>query len=291
MKPKDALVVLYYNKSRLTKSCVTSILQAGYPAEQVFCFDNGSKPEVFAELQKAFPRVQHYRTEQNRGFSGGFNKALEPVFADGVSSVLFCTNDTVVYPSALENCRQTARQTGAGIIAPCITYLSRPAEIDSSGGYFDPTGCTLHHYRKRDLPVLLEPGKDYIPGTALWIHRDAFKALGGTDESYFTYWEDVDLSFRAHRENIPQARCYEAKIAHGVGQTCHKKPLYTTFYFQRNRVRFCKRYLSGADLERGLGIIREELLRAGDRWQEKGDRKRLNYLEQILAEIDDEAAG
>ncbi|HLP62514.1 MAG TPA: glycosyltransferase, partial [Candidatus Deferrimicrobium sp.] len=92
--PKNAIVVLHYNKIRLTTDCVRSILAAGYPPGQIFCFDNGSKPEIFAELKQTFPQCSHHRCEQNYGYSGGFNRALDWVFNLGTSSVLFCTNDT-----------------------------------------------------------------------------------------------------------------------------------------------------------------------------------------------------
>jgi GT2 family glycosyltransferase len=283
---KDAVIVLYFNKIRLTVRCVQSILDAGYSPGQVYCFDNGSKPENSAGLREIFPGVQHAGVEKNHGFSGGFNRALSWVFlSSSISSALFCTNDTVAHGHELEECMQTSQTTGAGMVAPCITYLSHPGSIDSIGAYVDFENCTIHHYHDRDLPLILEPGKEYIPGTALWIHRDAFKDLGGADESYHTYWEDVDLSFRAHQKNIPLARCYKAVIGHGVGQTCHKKPLYTTFYFQRNRIRFYKRFLSGEMLANGLRRIQRELLESGARWREKGDKKRIDYLQQLLDEL------
>lgn len=93
------------------------------------------------------------------------------------------------------------------------------------------------------------------------------------------------MSFRAHKKNIPLARCYTADIGHGVGQTCHKKPLYTTFYFQRNRIRFCKRFLDGDALDKALQLIHKELKESGTRWQEKEDKRRLDYLGQLLEEI------
>lgn len=285
----NALVVLHYNKIRLTKNCVTSILEAGYPAKQVYCFDNGSKQDVFDQLKQLFPQCRHRRIETNAGYSGGFNRALEWVFGSGISSALFCTNDTKVYPGALEACVGKAKETGSGMVAPCVIYLSSETKdeeaIDSIGGWFDAETCTLNHYQNRDLPDLLNPNKDYIPGTALWIHKDVFQELGGTDESFHMYWEDVDMCFRAHRKKLPLARCYEAKIGHGVGQTVRKKPLYTTFYFHRNRVRFCKRYLTGDRLEKALKLLETEFHKLGDGWQEKGDRKRLNYLEQLMNEL------
>jgi GT2 family glycosyltransferase len=285
----NAIVVLHYNKIRLTKRCVESILQAGYPAQQIYCFDNGSKPEIFEEIKQVFPLCHHRRIEKNSGYSGGFNRALDWVFSSGTPSVLFCTNDTKVYPGALEACMETARKTGAGMVAPCVIYLSSETKdeesIDSIGGWFDIKTCSLNHYHDPGLPDILDPKKDYIPGTALWIHNDFFKEVGGTDERFHMYWEDVDMCFRAHQKKLPLARCYKAKISHGVGQTVRKKPLYTTYYFHRNRIRFCRRYLTGDKLHRALELLESEFHKLGEEWQKRGDQKRLHYLDQLMAEL------
>jgi GT2 family glycosyltransferase len=278
-------VVLYFNKIRLTRRCIQSIIEAGYQEEQIFCFDNGSQEESHLEIKKEFPNLRHLRIESNCGYSGGFNRSLEWVFDSGFSSALFLTNDTLITSNALEACLKTADETGAGMIAPCIYYLSYPEKIDSIGGFFNFEHFTLGHYHEGDMPILLDVNTDYIPGTALWIDHNSFSKLKGADETFHTYWEDVDLCFRAHQNHITLARSYASRILHGVGQTCHKKPLYTTFFFQRNRIRFCKRFLKGDLLESALEKIEKDLQALGKVWKNKGDQKRLNYLEQLLKEL------
>lgn len=280
-----AVTVLYYNKTRLTRTCVDSILDAGYPADLVYCFDNGSKAEVFEEIRDLYPGCNHLRAEDNRGFSGGFNRALDWVFRSGPNSTLFLTNDTIMTPGALEACEKTASETGAGLVAPLVTYQSNHDNIDSIGAFFDFEKGLLRHYHEKGLPLLLEPGKDYIPGTAIWVNKKTFEQLEGTDESYHMYWEDVDMCFRAHKEKILQARCYDAVIRHGGGQTTRKKPLYTTFYFQRNRIRFCKTYLEGKKQREVLNLIRAELEQSAATWQENNDNRRLDYYERLMEEL------
>ena len=195
------------------------------------------------------------------------------------------TNDTVITAGAVEALMRTGSDTGAGMVAPRISFLSDGAKIDSIGGFFDDEAFSLGHHIKLELPVLLDPKRDYIPGTAVWVRRDCFDALEGTDESFHMFWEDVDLCFRAHRAGIPLARCYEAQILHGAGQTTRKKPLYTTFYFHRNRIRFCARYLEGENLKRALAHIEDELNRQAAFRRQQGDAARLNYFEQLFAEL------
>ncbi len=285
MKEATAIIVLYYNKVRLTIQCIQSILAARYPPGQVFCFDNGSSPDVAAQVRQFFPTCNHLGIPNNLGFSGGFNRSLAHVFSSTFTSAMFCTNDTHIQSHTVETCAATAAQTRAGIVAPLITHLSNPDKIDAIGAWFDKETGLLHHYQEQNLPILLAPDKDYIPGTALWITKAAFTTLGGTDESFHMYWEDVDLCFRAHQHHIPLARAYEAHIAHGGGQTCRKKPLYTTFYFQRNRIRFCQRYLEGENKIKVLEIIQQELLQSSILWQQNNDQRRLNYFHQLMQEL------
>lgn len=270
----------------MTLRCVRSILNAGYSPDRVFCFDNGSTPGNGKAVREAFPRVHHDRISQNRGFSGGFNAALNWVFSTGVRSVLFLTNDTEMLPGAVEACRNSADRTEAELVAPCVMYRNRPGKIDSIGAFFHPERCSLVHYREQDLPDELTGETDYIPGTALWIARDAFERLGGADESFHTYWEDVHLCFRARRLNIGMARAYSSRILHGVGQTCHKKALYTTYYFQRNRIRFCRSTLPEHRWKQARSVIESDLEGLRERFEQRNDVNRLQLLDRLKNEFD-----
>ena len=277
---RSPIVVLSYNKPNLTTRCLTSIIDAGYDTGEAYLIDNGSAPGILEEHLKQFSGLKSFRCENNLGFAGGFNFGLKSVFGSGHSSALFLTNDTEITAEAVEHCMACAKQHRVGIVAPCITYRKHPDKIDSIGGSFNRETATLSHYKEVDLPPLLGES-DYVPGTALWISADAFQRLGGTDERYHTYWEDVDLSFRAHRAGIALARCYEARVRHGVGQTCHKKPIYTLYYFQRNRIRFCQTHLTSEAWTHASRQIEAELLELERRAEAKSDTKRLHYLAEL----------
>jgi len=281
------VVILHFNKLRLTFRCIESVLSAGYSPKTVYCFDNGSQTEFFHALTKQFPDIHQERIEKNRGYSGGFNAALRWVFSTGKEAALFLTNDTVLYPKAVELCSETAAKTDSGLVAPCVTYLKQPDLIDSSGAYFDINQCNLNHYREYGLQTQMTGQTDYIPGTAIWISSSAFEKLNGVDESYHTYWEDVDMCFRARKEGIKMARCYNARVGHGVGQTCHKKPIYTAYYYHRNRIRFCRKQLSSKEWNRAKIHIRNDLDSLAAKWRTNRDEKRLEYyfkLIHVLAE-------
>jgi len=276
----SAVIILYFNKINMTSECINSVIDAGIPMSQIFAFSNGSDKIFHKELKNRFPSIGHNHIEINSGFSGGFNNSLKWIFSLGFTSALFLTNDTIMGKNALDECIITSSETGSGFIAPAIHSFRKPEKIDSCSGYFDRERLTLSHYHSTDLPLYLNPD-DYIPGTALFISADVFKNTGGMDESFHTYWDDVDLSFRAHKSDIKQARCFKADIYHKVGQTCHKKPLYTTFYFQRNKILFCKKHLHGEKLNIALRKISIEIDILFDKANSDNNTQKQKYIEEI----------
>ncbi|MBN1552918.1 glycosyltransferase family 2 protein [bacterium] len=279
------IAVLFFNKLNLTMRCIQSLCDAGYSKERLYVFDNGSTSDMTEILKERFTQINTNRSIANTGFSGGFNHVLRWIFNLGFSSAFFLTNDTMALPGLIEECRTSAVRTGAGIIAPCITVMNQPEKIDSIGAYVDRTTIAPQHYRSYNLGDFLDGPDDYIPGTALWIDRNSFYALNGADETYHTYWEDIDMCFRARKLGIRMARCYSARLLHGIGQTCHKKPLYTTYFFQRNRIRFCRQHLNASEWLHAKRIILEDLAQMKTRFQSKGDRTRLGYLEKLYAAV------
>ncbi|MGB3974857.1 MAG: glycosyltransferase family 2 protein [bacterium] len=277
-----AIAVLHYNKIRLTCACLDSLLFNNVSPERIYCLDNGSKPSVYRQLTESYPGMHHVRLESNRGFSGGFNSILSHVFSKGHRTCLFLTNDTIFHAEADRQLADILEVHSAGLAAPCIRYLSQPNSIDSLGAFFDARTVSLNHYHQIDLPPLLQPEKDYIPGTALAITSQAFKILNGTDERFHTYWEDVDLCFRAAGIGIRMARCPKARIDHGVGRTCHKKPFYTTWLFQRNRLLFCRRHLQGDDLHHAEMVIRSDWRKMHEKSLERVDSTRLAYMMKLF---------
>ncbi len=281
MTAENCIGVLSFNKQRLTEQCLESILSSGYDPGTIYLYHNGSNAETRDNLTNKFPKINHHGSQTNTGYSGGFNSIMKWIFGSGARSVLFLTNDTTIDKSTLTECLGAGDATGSGFVAPEIHYMKYPEKIDSCGGFFDRTRFTLSHYHELSLPVILETGKDYIPGTALWMRIDVFNKSGGMDERYHTYWEDADLSFRCHSSGINMARGFGAKVYHGIGQTCHKKSLYTTYYFQRNRILFCRKFLKSSDLKNALDRIYTEIGIMEHKASLKNDIKKLEYIEKL----------
>lgn len=225
MNQNLTFVILSFNHPELTARCVRQTLQH-VPAEQLLLFHNGSQEKFVNELQKQFPHIQHTLTKNNKGFSGGANQALSLAFEKS-PWVFFLTNDT-------ELLKWTEKvDLEPGFYAPLI-WDRKQKNWDSCGGAFDPWQARLRHLRGPQ-DHLKNREHFYIPGTAFLLHKSIFEKLEGFDESYGTFWEDVDFSLRAQDLSLKMGKTDGFQVLHRGGKTCHKSSHYTLYLYQRNR--------------------------------------------------------
>jgi GT2 family glycosyltransferase len=232
--------ILSFNHPVHTSRAVQSV-QKLVPDSQILLLHNGSRQEVETTLRNEFSSIHHITLKDNRGFTGGANHLLSE--ASQLSKwVMFITNDCELLSVS------NGLPTKPGIYAPLI-YRRSTSKIDSIGATFTPLTGRLRHLRKRPSLTDRVSRRFYIPGTAFLIDRDTwFELCDGDqklfDESLHTYWEDVDLSMRAHKRNIHMEPWPQIQLLHKIGKTCHKDPFYTRYLFQRNRRIVSRRYVS-----------------------------------------------
>ena len=235
-------VILSYNKPQLTRACIKALLtQRQVNSSFITLVHNGSTPEVVTELQKEWPALDHLELPQNKGFSGGANQGLQRAFQRS-KWVFFHTNDTetLSLPESLPN--QEA------LYAPLI-FKRKTQQIDSLGAWMNLKDLRPQHCRSHGEFELIRDSNPptlsfvYVPGTAFLVHQQLWQAFGPFDESYHTYWEDIDLSYRIFQKQADKLRTIPNwRLRHGIGKTCHKKAFYTQNLFPQNRFRFAQKY-------------------------------------------------
>jgi GT2 family glycosyltransferase len=243
----SAHVILSFNKPNLTSKCLKALIPfAQDRSEPIFLVHNGSRPEVVTKLGEDFPEIHHLILSENKGFSGGANFGLRAAFQTH-SWLFFHTNDTqtIQLPNHLP-------EAPTLLAAPLIMRRGQD-KIDSAGAFLDLKTLTPFHFRETEsFSQLLKVSPSqhvtqvpYVPGTAFLIHRDILNQTYGFDESYHTYWEDIDLSYQLWLKNPHYlSSIFDWKLKHGVGKTCHKDPYYTRTLFSRNRELFRVKHLA-----------------------------------------------
>ncbi|MFN3697471.1 MAG: glycosyltransferase family 2 protein [Pseudobdellovibrio sp.] len=229
MNESYAIAILSYNHPEITARCVNSVLQL-HSSKDIFLVHNGSENKFVNQLVQMFPNIHHIKQNINNGYSGGVNFTLKHVF-QYYEQVLFLTNDI-----ELETINPNPHYDFAAI----KIFKRNTTSIDSLMGELDPRLGRLNHLKT--LKDIKNQNYLYIPGTAFWINKQTFKTVGLFDESFHTYWEDVDYSFRARLHNIKLSLDEQTTCKHKIGKTCHKNRFYTYELYQRNRGLFMKKH-------------------------------------------------
>lgn len=240
--PAIPVITVTYSPGKHLAPFIESVRNASSNPTMVVLADNGSKdgvPEAAADAKSVF----FLPTGGNIGYGAGMNVGvafLRPMREQGIinQDYFLIANPDVVFDSgsidALIACAD--RWKDAGSVGPYIRQ-------DDGSAY--PSARTVPNLRNGIGHALLgtiwpnnpfsrayrdaermdqERLAGWLSGSCLLLRWDAFERVGGFDERYFMYMEDVDLGDRLSRAGYDNVFCPEAQITHVVGHAAGKRP-------------------------------------------------------------------
>ncbi|MBC8163222.1 MAG: glycosyltransferase family 2 protein [Roseiflexaceae bacterium] len=246
--PCVVIATLNWNRPDDTLACLASAAAQDYPNIRLLVVDNASSDDSVAQIASAFPHATLVQNSHNAGFAGGCNLALRHALALGAEYVFLVNNDTFFAPDML---RQLVahRSPEIGVLVPAIFRADAPEQAWSIGGMRHP--LTLE--KTGDIPAALGPAlaagyaeREYVVGCALLFSRIVLLAVGGFDERFFMYYEDMDLSLRVRAAGfrimlVPQARMWH-KVATSSGGSDSPNERY---WMARSSVLFFRKHVRG----------------------------------------------
>jgi GT2 family glycosyltransferase len=242
-------LVLHYQRPLGALACVRSLLRSTHPSCEIAVVDNGSAPGAIAELEAGLTGhvgVTLVRVSPNRGYTGGVNAAFAHALTTRAEFVWLLADDTRVDAGAMGALVQALRaEPAAGIAAALTLYANIAERIWFAGGIVGSDALGRARHRGQDEPDRgqFEAGPvDFANGSSLFARRTVIERVGGLDESYFTYWEDVDWCARAAHAGwstwfVPGARVWH-DVTPDTGSRLDRVRVYDT----RNRLRWHARH-------------------------------------------------
>jgi GT2 family glycosyltransferase len=214
--PAVTVVVPNWNGRRWLPGCLQAIADQHLPPAQVIVVDNGSRDGSLEYVRAEHPSVRVLALGANTGFAHAVNEGLR---AAGSELVALVNTDVLLAPDWL------ARMTGALLAHPSaasaackILSLEDPTRVYDAGDVLRRDGvCEQRGRFGRDDGRWDEPGEVFgaCAGAALY-RRAPVLELGGFDERYFAYLEDVDLALRLR---LAGWSCrYEPAVARHAGE-------------------------------------------------------------------------
>ncbi len=248
-QPKVVIILLNWNGSTDTLSCLESLEKVDYPNFETLVIDNGSTDTSVEVLRRAYPSVRLLETGQNLGFVGGNNVGLEWARGIGADYALLLNNDTEVDPDFLRLLVHAAESSPkVGITGPSIYFFDEPDTFWSAGGRIDwKQGITSMvginqvergQYGKDPRAV------DFVTGCALLIKMSVVEQVGMLDPRFFLYYEETEWCVRVQQAGYRILHVPCAKIWHKISPVAREASPMVHYYMTRNRLLFLK--LSGA---------------------------------------------
>jgi GT2 family glycosyltransferase len=189
------VIVLNWNGEEYLAECLASLRRQRYAGSyQVVVVDNGSEDGSVRLVQRDFPEVQLVPSPVNLGFSAGNNLAARRLDTELLA---FLNNDTRADPGWLEELVRAVMEA-PDIAAAGGRILSWDGKrVDFVGGGATLTGFGLQ-FRFGEAPVADEPERDMLfpCGGSMIVKRRPYLEVGGLDDDYFLFYEDVDLGWR-----------------------------------------------------------------------------------------------
>lgn len=271
-----------------TRACIESLLASDYPALDVVLVDNAAPADVTARLEADFPRVRVLRAGANLGFTGGNNLGIADALERGSAYVFLLNNDTVVEPGCVGHLVRTAESgERVGCVGGKILYHDAPDRIWFGGGELSVARGVGFHLREgeiddRDSEAPAEVS--FLTGCCMLLPADVLRRVGGFEEDFFAYVEDVDLSLRLRRAGFRLLYQPAARLYHRVPLEEPEVSPMKIVLRDRNRRRLARRrYSAAARLRFMLLFYPTRMIHAG-RYLLTGDRARLAAIWRGLTE-------
>jgi N-acetylglucosaminyl-diphospho-decaprenol L-rhamnosyltransferase len=256
-----AAVVVDHDAGPLLAGCVQSLLDDG--AAPVVVVENGRPGSVAAALADLGGRapVILLQPGRNLGFGSGVNRGLAALAGldEPPEWVLVSNPDLVVHPGALEVLRAVLEErpawamvgprlyTELGEVYPSVRRF--PSLLDAAGhallALFNPENRFTKRYNPGPPEGEAVTAAGWISGSCFLARRAALEELGGFDEAYFMYNEDMDLCWRAHHAGWGVGFAGAASVTHIQGVSTARHPYRMLLAHHRSALRFTMRTTTG----------------------------------------------
>ena len=267
-----AVVVVTHRSAAHIAACLEALPAAahGVPYDLVVV-DNGSDDGTAAWLAARIPAERLILNRENRGFAAAVHQAAARVLG---ADLLLLNPDAVPEPGAIAALADAlGRGPDVGIAG---ARLLHPDGSPQASAWPEPNAATLafealllyNLFPRSPLHTLEPAGADpedvpSLSGACLLVRADCWQRMGGLDERFFLYFEDLDLCVRARRSGYRLRLVPRARVRHHLGGSAFQDRRAFRRRFRESRRAFLRKHHPGL---RGRGLVLIAALAAATRW-------------------------
>lgn len=254
--PVISIVIVNYRVPEHLRETIRSIQDADlYNRTEIIVVDNASEDNSRERITNEFHTVNWIQLKYNIGFGKACNVGVQN--ARG-TYILLLNPDTMIAKNTLSASVDFMKtHPDAGVMGPKILNSDGTLQASCKRGFPTPS-ATFYHFSglSRLFPkskrfgrynlTFMDPdtsGKvDAISGSFMFLSRSVFLEIGGFDEQFFLYGEDIDLCYRIHKKGYSIWYHPETQIIHKKGKSSSKSVLRSRFAFYEAMVLFSRKH-------------------------------------------------
>lgn len=255
--PRWAAVVVNYEAGSALVGCVASLLaddSAGCP--EVVVVDNGSRDGSADAVRSRFPDVPVVHPDANLGYGRAANVGIAATRAPVVAVLnpdAIVAAGTAAAVLARFDADGRIAAVGPRLLNPDGSHYpsarSAPSLGDAIGhallGTVAPTNRFTESYRQLDADPDAARDVAWVSGAALWLRRAALDRVGGWDERFFLFFEDVDLCRRLGADGWTIRYEPSGRVTHSVGGSRARRPLRSIVEHHRAAYQYADKWWHG----------------------------------------------
>ncbi|WP_312994265.1 glycosyltransferase family 2 protein [Chryseobacterium flavum] len=252
MNMKLSVIIVNYNVTQLLKNCLLSIQRYIKEVEyEVIVMDNASTDTSWRNLIPEFPAVRFLSSEVNGGFSKANNQAVKTAAGQ---YILLLNPDTELEGNYMKDlldfsdshadfgCMGVRMHDARGCFLP-ESKRSVPDMFNSFEKLFvNFKKNNSKSYYRNDIRETDIRQVDVITGAFLLIKKEVYENVGGLDESYFMYGEDIDLCYTLLKNGYTNYYYGKASILHHKGESTIKDDVYLNRFYGAMQIFIDKYY-------------------------------------------------
>ncbi|MFL5802286.1 MAG: glycosyltransferase [Roseiflexaceae bacterium] len=265
--PTVSVVIVNFNGRQHLTPCLSSLLRQDYPADRVelILVDNGSQDGSLELMAESFPSVRVLANGGNAGFAPAVNRGAAAATGRYLALI---NNDAYADPGFLKALVATVEANrDRGVVCAAAQMLDwYGRQIDFVGGGVNFYGMGNQFFHQLPVGALTVGAHEllFACGGAMLVDREVFLHVGGFDDTYFAYFEDVDFGWRLWVYGyrvlfVPEAIVHHR--LHATSSTMHNYQLNTLF--ERNALITILKNYEDANLYQVLGPALLLLIKRG----------------------------
>ena len=242
-----SVVIVSYNSRELLHDCLASM--EGEPFDQVIVIENASSDGSVEMVARDFPWVILIKSVKNDGYGAAANLAIASCSS---KYVLLLNCDTLLQPGALQVLYNYLEQhIHVAIVGPALVKLDGTRQA-SCFTFPTPLQTLLKetslskirlNERSNSSPDSAR-SVSWVLGAALAIRRTAFESVGGFDQSFFMYYEEVDLCYRLNKSGWQTHFTPAATVTHIGGASTKQQRAAMAIQLYKSLCHFYKKHCS-----------------------------------------------